>query len=395
VSLAAAESAAAASRRVLPFVFATAFLDLIGFGIVLPLLPFYITSMGGTARTIGVLFSCFAFTQLVATPILGRLSDRVGRRPVILLSLAGNAISMVLFALATHVSLLPLLFFSRIVAGATAGNLAACQAAIADVTTDENRAIGMGRIGAGIGLGLVLGPVLGGFMASLGPSAPPLAAGGLALLDFAGAFLVMPETRQWSGAPTSQAPRSSLRDVGGRGPVFSVLVLQFLVFLAISTLQVALALIVSLRFQWGAHEVGLLFAGFGAVLFVVQTFFIGGLTHAIGERLTVAAAAVCTIAGMLLIALAHLAAPVAIGVALVAVGMGASNPALGSLAAQAASRGREGEVMGFMQSSGGLARAVGPLLWGELYRLSPAAPFVGGALAGALSIAVVLSRRRV
>ena len=128
------------SSRVVTFVFFTVFLDLIGFGIVIPLFPFYVKSMGGSARTVGFLLGCFSFTQLVATPLLGRLSDRVGRRPVILLSLAGNAASMVLFALATKVSLLPLLFVSRIVAGATAGNLSACQAAIADVTEGEERA---------------------------------------------------------------------------------------------------------------------------------------------------------------------------------------------------------------------------------------------------------------
>ncbi|HEY6460590.1 MAG TPA: MFS transporter, partial [Polyangiaceae bacterium] len=122
------------ARRVVWVVFVTVFLDLIGFGIVIPFLPLYVGTMGGSARTVGVLISCFSFTQLIATPLLGRLSDRVGRRKVILLSLAGNAASMVLFALAAKVNLLWLLFASRIVAGATAGNISACQAAIADVT---------------------------------------------------------------------------------------------------------------------------------------------------------------------------------------------------------------------------------------------------------------------
>src|SRR5580698_3055098 len=182
------------ASRVVTFVFLTVFLDLIGFGIVIPLFPLYVKSMGGSARTVGVLLGCFSFTQLVATPFLGRLSDRVGRRPVILVSLAGNAASMVLFALATKVSLLPLLFVSRILAGATAGNLAACQAAIADVTTGERRAKGMGRLGAGIGLGLVLGPALGGALSHFGLWAPPLGAAGMAVADLVGAFLWMPET---------------------------------------------------------------------------------------------------------------------------------------------------------------------------------------------------------
>ena len=111
----------------------TVFLDLLGFGIILPLLPFYVGRMGGSAETVGLLLGCFSLTQLLATPILGRISDRFGRRRVILVSLAGNALSMVAFALASKLLLLPLLFASRIVAGATAGNIAACQAAISDV----------------------------------------------------------------------------------------------------------------------------------------------------------------------------------------------------------------------------------------------------------------------
>ena len=167
------------SSRVVTFVFLTVFLDLIGFGIVIPLFPFYVKSMGGSARTVGFLLGCFSFTQFVAMPLLGRLSDRVGRRPVILLSLAGNAASMLLFALATKVSLLPLLFASRILAGATAGNISSCQAAIADVTEGEERAQGMGRVGAGIGLGLVFGPALGGLLSLYGTWAPPLGAAAL------------------------------------------------------------------------------------------------------------------------------------------------------------------------------------------------------------------------
>jgi MFS family permease len=128
----------------------TVFLDLIGFGIIFPLLPLYVDKMGGSAETVGLLFGCFAGTQLVATPILGRLSDRVGRRPVILISLAGNAVAMVGFALATKLLLLPVLFVSRIVAGATAGNISACNAAVSDVTTEKDRAPAMGKIGAGL-----------------------------------------------------------------------------------------------------------------------------------------------------------------------------------------------------------------------------------------------------
>ena len=189
---------AGAPRRVIGFVFLTIFLDLVGFGIVLPLMPFYVKSMGGTAETLGWLLSLFSVTQLLATPFLGRLSDRFGRRPVILLSLVGNAAAMVVFAIATNVRWLALLFASRTLAGATSGNLSACQAAVADVTQGEARAKGMGLVGAAIGLGFVLGPVLGSLLAGIGPWAPPLGAAALAAVDVVAAFFFMPETRHMS-----------------------------------------------------------------------------------------------------------------------------------------------------------------------------------------------------
>ena len=199
------------ASRVIHFVFFTVFLDLIGFGIVIPLFPFYVKSMGGSARTLGFLLASFSFTQLVATPLLGRLSDRVGRRRVILLSLAGNAASMVLFALATKVSLLPLLFASRVLAGATAGNLSACQAAIADVTEGEERAKGMGRLGAGIGLGLVLGPALGASLSRFGMWAPPLGAAGMAAGRSRSPRSSSCPRRTDRGAPRATAPRPRRR----------------------------------------------------------------------------------------------------------------------------------------------------------------------------------------
>src|SRR5436853_204173 len=174
--------------RVLFFVFTTVLLDMVGFGIVIPLLPFYVQSMGGSAEVVGLLLGTFAFTQMIATPVLGRLSDRFGRRPIILASLLGNTVAMVIFAIAAEKAWLPLLFASRILAGTTAGNLGACQAAVADVTSGPERAAGMGRVGAGIGLGLVIGPILGSAISRLHPNAPPLAAGLLAFVDLLGVF---------------------------------------------------------------------------------------------------------------------------------------------------------------------------------------------------------------
>jgi DHA1 family tetracycline resistance protein-like MFS transporter len=354
--------------------------------------------MGGSARTVGFLLGCFSFTQLVATPLLGRLSDRVGRRPVILLSLAGNAASMVLFALATKVSLLPLLFVSRILAGATAGNLSACQAAIADVTEGEERARGMGRLGAGIGLGFVLGPALGGLLSRFGMWAPPLGAAAMAIADLIGAFLWMPETRP-PRAPSVQSPTdgaataraASLVTVLGQRKLVIVIVLYFCTFLYMSTMQVALALLTKERLGWDQSEVGNVFALFGIVMLVVQGALIGWIARTFGQVRVVAAGALLSAAGLLTIALSYHFAPLLTGLTLLALGLGVTQPMLSSIASEYAGREQRGAVLGFAQSSGGLARTLGPVLSGYLFEgIGAGAPFEGGAIAAALAFALTL-----
>lgn len=384
------------ARRVLFFVFVTVFLDLIGFGIVFPLLPFYVQSMGGSAETVGFLLASFSFTQLVATPFLGRLSDRYGRRPVILLSLAGNAAAMVLFAVATRASMLWLLFASRVLAGATAGNLAACQAAVADVTRTEDRAAGMGRLGAGIGLGMVLGPVLGGSVSKLGPWAPPLVAAALALADLLGALFFMPETRAPREVERTDAPKPTLWQVLTERRLATVLAMYFLTFLYMTNMQVALALLTRARLAWTAKEVGRVFGLFGLVMFLVQGVLIGRMTRAWGSRPLALAGSLVSMTGLAAIALSHHAPATIAGLALLAFGLGVVNPSLSSVAAELAGGARQGVVLGVAQSSGGLARTVGPMLGGVLFRrVAPGAPFVAGAVSALLAalLAATLLRR--
>lgn len=380
--------------RVVFFVFVTVFLDLIGFGIIIPLLPFYVRSMGGSAETVGFILASFSVTQLIATPFLGRLSDRFGRRPVILLSLAGNAGAMVLFALATRTSLLWMLFASRILAGATAGNLSACQAAIADVTSGERRAAGMGRLGAGIGLGMVLGPVLGSSVSHIGAWAPPLAAAALACADLIGAYFLMPETNLNCGATSSASPevaKPTLARVLSQRRIVAVLALYFLTFLYMSNMQVALALLTNARLAWTQTEIGHVFGLFGLVMLIVQGGLIGRLTRAWGSIPLVIGGSLVSMVGLTMIALSHHALPLVVGLALLALGLGVVNPSLSAIAADAAGSGRQGTVLGFAQSAGGLARTLGPLLGGLLFaRVAAGAPFVAGAVAATLASVIAV-----
>ena len=384
------------ASRVLFFVFVTVFLDLVGFGIVMPLMPFYVKSMGGGALTVGALVSGFSLLQFLATPYLGRLSDRIGRRKVILVSLAGNALAMVIFAAATELAILPLLFFSRLLAGATAGNLSACQAAIADVTEGEDRIRGMGRLGAGIGLGMAFGPLIGGELSHFGLWAPPIGAAAMALADLIGAFFLMPETRKPQATPVAAAPRPSLAHLLTQRPIVMVLALYFLTFLSMTNLTVALALLVEARFGWGGVEVGRLFGIFGVLALLIQGVLIVRLSRIVGQLNLLLLGAIALAAGMGLIGAAQHPWMMVSGTILVGGGLGVVNPLMAVLATQLAGAETRGAVLGVAQSSGSLARAVGPLLAGFLFRyVAPGAPFFGGAIAAFVAAFVVIAVRRV
>ena len=384
--------------RVLFFVFVTVLLDMVGFGIVIPLLPFYVQSMGGTAEVVGVLLGTFAFTQMIATPILGRLSDRYGRRPIILASLFGNAVAMLIFAFAAEQAWLTLLFMSRILAGATAGNLAACQAAVADVTSGPERAAGMGRVGAGIGLGLVIGPVLGSTISHLHPNAPPLVAALLAAADFLGVWWWMPETRVGAAATdpdTRAAERRSLRQALVDPRILAVMGSYFLTFICMTNVQVSLALLADARLGWTATEVGHLFGLYGLMALLVQGGAIGKLSRRYPATSVLIGGTSAIGLGMAAIGMAHTPAMLVVGVALAGLGAGLTNPTLASLASQHAGRGQQGAILGFAQSAGGAARSVGPVWSGFLFaRLGASAPFLSGVVAAALSLVIALLLRR-
>lgn len=380
--------------RVTALVFFIVFLDLVGFGLVIPLLPFYVEKLGGTAQTVGAMLACFSVAQLAATPLMGRLSDRFGRRPVILLSLLGNALAMLVFAAASHLGLLWLLFVSRLLAGATAGNLAACQAAVADVTTGEQRAAGMGRLGAGIGMGLVVGPVFSSELSKLSSSAPALGAAVLAMSGLGAAALWLPETRQQREGPAT-AQGGSVGQELVRWSVLSVVLTYFLVFLGISGHQVAFSLLTARRFGWTEIEVGRSFALLGLVMFLVQGVLLGRLVRVFRETSLLLAGALMWSAGMALISQTLRVEAMLGGLVMTSAGFGLVNPLLSSIASRRASEEHRGVVLGIAQSAGGLARAVGPLAGGALFEhVSIGGPHLLGACAGLVCLLLGLDMRR-
>jgi MFS transporter, DHA1 family, tetracycline resistance protein len=404
-------------RRVLNIVVFTVFLDLVGFGLVIPLLPLYVDSMNASKVMVGIILSCFSFAQFVATPILGRLSDVHGRRRIILFSLAGNAVSMIIFAVATQWGLLWMLFASRLLAGATAGNLSACQAAIADVTDRSERTKSMGRLGAGIGLGLVIGPVMGGVLSEVAPWAPPVAAAAMAVIDVVLTFFYMPETLRSrrsvppvsSGATTAGAtagaaaaglatptpavaearPLPSLRSIISERKMAAVLILFFLTFMCMTNLQVALALLAKERMGWGSTEISYSFGLFGFCGLVIQGGLMGRLVKWLSEIYLVIIGAVLNAGGMLLIGFSRSSPMLIGGLVLLGIGIAVTNPSLSSLVSRLARDEQQGTVLGFAQSSGTFARIIGPTWSSILYDgINSTAPFVSGAVAALLSLLI-------
>ncbi|MBX3232204.1 MAG: MFS transporter [Labilithrix sp.] len=378
--------------RILPFLTLTVFLDLVGYGIILPLLPSYIGELGGSPQVVGILFASFAAAQLVAMPVLGRTSDRHGRRRVIAISLAANAVAMILFSLAIRHHALWLLFASRILAGVTSGNIGACQAAIADISEGAERVRAMGKVGAGIGLGVMLGPWIGGRASTLGDAAPPLFAAAMAFVALVGVLVFLPETN--TRALVTARPHLSLKALGSNPKIAIVMTLYFFMFLYMTTLQTALALLVAERFGWTKERVGDLFGLFGLVTLVMQFGVVGPISRRMTSPSVLSGAGVLAAIGLAAIALASSSTVLVGGLVVLAMAVGLSHPQLASLASQYAGPGQQGTVLGFAQSSGALSRTIGPILWGSLYHhLGPSAAFLGGTSA-AVVVAVVASIAR-
>src|SRR5437762_2900287 len=255
-------------RSPLLVIFITVFIDLVGFGIVIPVLPYYAegTKFGATPREVGLLFASYSVMQLIFSPVLGRLSDKYGRRPILIISLMGTCLGFLILGLATT---LVMLFIGRIIDGISGGNISTAQAYIADVTTEENRAKGMGLIGAAFGLGFVFGPAIGGILSRWGINVPFLFAGGLALANAVLLYFALPETV----TPDHPARVSAASGRGLKQLIESisqprlgfVLAIYFLFIVAFSIMTTSFSLYTIFRFGYDAQLTGYLFAYVGLI----------------------------------------------------------------------------------------------------------------------------------
>jgi DHA1 family tetracycline resistance protein-like MFS transporter len=373
----------------------TVLLDLLGFGLVIPLLSFYAEDYGATPLQVTLLMAVYSIAQFVFAPVWGSLSDRIGRRPVMLLSIAGSALALSGFALATTV---PMLFLFRGLHGMCAANISTAQAYVADVTTPENRARGMGLIGASFGLGFSLGPWLGGELSAFGLVVPIWTAAGLSALNFAWALFGLPESRPVGDRATARRPldpRALWKGVS-HPVVGAAIALTFAATFAFALLESTFALVAEHSWDMGAQDVGRLFGLIGVVGIVIQGGLIGRLVARFGERILVIFGYLCTASGLVTLGLAPGGLTVWGGCTLIAIGQSVANPSLQSLISRAVSADEQGAILGVNQSLGALARATAPPLGGTLYThvARGAAMLVGGAVMGlALLLAGPATRR--
>jgi len=381
-------------------VFLAVLIDLIGFGLVLPLIPFYASEFKATPITIGLIYSIYSFAQLICSPFWGNLSDKIGRRPIMLISTFGACIAYIVFGLAGSIATL---FISRLFAGVMGGNISAAQAYVADVTTHEDRAKGMGLIGAAFGIGFLLGPAIASLLIS--PKflslfhineaykymIPGFFAAGLSLLSFIFVYFKLPETVIKNQTQKTDPERISKSSIFSKsfwanilaerpsGPkfLFPILILcVFLLSFGQASLYSSFPLFCKTQLNISVEKVGLLFAFMGLIAIFVQGGLIRVLVKKFKEEKIFLVGSILMVIGFCLIPLSATKNHLLLMLIPLALGGSLTAPTLTSFISKEADPSKQGQAMGTSQGISALGRATGPAWGGFLYSISFIAPFV-------------------
>ena len=362
--------------RPLLIIFLTIFVNLVGFGIIVPLLPFYAQTFGASPLTIGLLFAIFSLCQLLAAPALGDLSDRYGRRPVLVFSLAGTVVSFVMLAMAHSVTML---FMARIVDGLSGGNISTARAYVADITAPADRARAYGLIGAAFGLGFIFGPALSGVLAKISYTAPIWAAAGITLVATLMAWAWLPETVHRTQAGTGN-PFRYLPELLKRPLVRRVLVIDFVYWTSFAIFQTTFALFTARRFGFDAPKTGYVFAAFGVLGAIIQGGFIRPIVRRLGDKSTFMLGLAFGACGLLACAMVYSVPLFLLTLVPLAFGIGFGHPTMASLVSLVADGDEQGRVQGAASAVESLGRTIGPV-WGNasLEQFGEAAPYLSAA----------------
>jgi DHA1 family tetracycline resistance protein-like MFS transporter len=378
-------------------IYAVGALDGVGIALIFPMLPGLVRSLSGpqgVSEVFGVMLALYAFMQFVFAPVLGVLSDRYGRRRVLLLSLAGSTLDYLIMAFTPY---LWLLFIGRAIAGLTAANMAVAAAYIADITPETERARRFGMFTACFSVGFVTGPVIGGALSDLSLFAPFLGASALNLINLSVALFVLRESHSPERKPIELRALNPLRPLRWAltfRPLVPLLALFLLISLVSQTYGTLWVLFVEDRFDWSATEIGFSLTLYGALVALAQAGATGPLTRRLGERRTLLVGIACDCGGLFVLAFAQASWMAFAAVPLFAFG-GVGQPALRSLLSSAVDREHQGELQGVVASCVSVAAFFGPLIFGGIYALSqaewPGLAWIAGAVVCALAVPVALS----
>jgi MFS family permease len=363
-------------RKSLAVLMAAAFVDMVGFAMIFPLLPFYALRLGGRAWIVGPLVASFSIAQLASSPLWGRVSDRYGRRPVLLIGLGGAAVAYVIFGFAHNIWLL---FASRIVQGAGGGTTGVIQAYVSDATEPSQRARGLGWLSAATSAGVMVGPALGSLAFHLGPAAPGLLAAGLCVLNVVFAWAYLPE----SMPSHTHGPKTSIRAAvltvirHPTAPQPRLIWIYAVGMGAFASLSSVVALYLGFRFGVTEKTIGWVFLYIGALSVVLRAVILGWLVDRLGETRVMRIGAVLLTLGMLLYPVPRSIPVMALVLALVPAGTALLFPSVTALVSHEADPKELGQTMGVQQAFGGVARVVGPM-WATVafQGLGPSVPFL-------------------
>lgn len=368
----------------LTLIFLVVFIDLLGFGILIPILPtFAVKVLNMNESSVGIVVAVYSLTQFLFNPLFGSLSDRFGRRTIILISLLLNATGYIVFAF-THSFLM--LIVSRVIAGVGGSSIGVAQAYIADVTTIQDRAKGMGLIGVAFGLGFVFGPMLGGVLSGFGYEITGFASASFSLLAFILSYFFLPESLKDLADNVARKTRKLL-DIKALGEVFKqksslfVITLTFFLTFSIANIYGTFALLGSQNFGFTDFDNGMLFGIMGIVSVIMQGFLMGKLTKRFSQLQLLIIGFLSLALGLAMIPYGSTFFMMSVILGLMSVGTGALQPILLSLISQVASETEQGMVLGLNQSLSSLARVLGPLWGGFAFQyLGYQIPFFTGAI---------------
>ena len=384
-------------RGALLTIFLIVLADLLGFGVIIPLLPFYAKMYAASDFQVGLLFSVYSICQLIAAPILGLISDRFGRRPVLIASQVGSVIGFILLGYATHPGWvapslgLVLVYISRVIDGISGGNISTAQAYVADITTAENRAKGMGVLGAAFGIGFSLGPALGGMLGHFDYAWPAFAAAGFSGIAAVLTFLKLPESRVHKPAESEVwLHPSRFIPILSNHLLVHLLLIFFASMMAFVMMESVIALFLNEEFGYQPFTVGLFFGLAGLMIIIVQGGLIGRLTRLFGEwRLVIAGPLLVTFAMSLYVFAGYrpIVALLIFGTIFNAGGRSLQHPSLSALTSQHSDPKQQGTVFGLYHMLGSLARFIGPMIATGIYTLHHTGPFL---VAGLMTLGITL-----